>query len=149
MSTLLQQQLIEAQEKVKTIEAEIANEKKQNATSIFDKITGFEDILKIYKPRKEILDIINYNGADPILLAARRSTVIALIAVVLNEGNTDNFWFPVFNTKGSGSVFSHSDNAYYDSAAVGSALRFKDRATSDFAAKTFPAEFKNLLISKK
>lgn len=145
METSLQQQLIEAKEKVKTIEAAI---KKQNAASIFDQVSSFEDILHLAKPCTEQLAIINYAGNNDILLCAKHCTIIALIAKVLNQGKTNNIWFPVF--KRSGFVFSISSyGCSGDCTAVGSGLCFCDEKTSDFAAKTFTAEFKNWLIHQQ
>lgn len=147
MKNSLQKQLIAAQNRVTVITKKIEAQKPKN---IFDVATTFKKVLQIAKPTKEELSIINYVGKSPRLLFAKDTMVIALIAEVLNQGKTNNIWFPVFNISGSGFVFSDSDYYYSgDYTAVGAGLRFCDEKTSDFAAKTFPNEFKNLIVSKQ
>ena len=147
----LQQQLQASQARTALLLKKIEDvKKKPTPKTIFDRVSNFKDILKIAKPTKEELVVINYSGKSKRLLFVKHTMVCALITEVLNEGSIDNIWFPVFKISGSGSVFSTSIINYYDVySAVGSALRFKDERTSNFAAKTFPAEYKNLLVSQQ
>lgn len=143
----LTEQLAAAEETVKAIKEKIAAQATKN---IFDIVKNFDDIIKLSNPSTEEFNLINYEGNNDIILCAKNAATIALIAKALNQGNKHNIWFPVFKTTGSGFVFSLSCNSCnIDFTAVGSALRFKDKATSDFAAKTFPTQFKNFLISKQ
>jgi len=147
----LQQQLETKLKETEVLRKKIEAEKlaKQPKT-IMVRANTFAKVLKIAKPTKEELAIINYKGKSKRLLFANHTMVCALIAEVLNEGKTDNWWFPWFKNTGSGFVCDVSGNSYYgDFTAVGAALRFENQAKSDFAAKTFPTEFKNLMTSQQ
>ena len=80
-----QSQTIE--KKKEALEKKIEAEKNKNKPkSIIDRIKTMADVIRIGKPSKEALAIINYSGKDPLVLFARDFTTLALISKVYNEG---------------------------------------------------------------
>lgn len=69
------------QKKKEDIKKAIEEEKNKNKPkSIIDRIKTFTDIIKIGKPSKEALAIINYKGNDPLVLFARDFTTLGFMS---------------------------------------------------------------------
>lgn len=147
---ILKKQLEASEKKSAALRTKIEGLKKvSQPKTIFDRVKNFNDVLKIAKPTKQELTIINYKGRSKRLLFLKYTSICALITEVLNEGKTNNIWFPVFDTTGSGFVFSVSVSNYnFVFTSVGAGLRFCTEQHSDYAGKTFTEEYKNLLVAK-
>lgn len=122
----LEQQLAEAEKaakvqenKVKLIREKIQKKAEANKPkSIMDIVNSFNDVLKIAKPTKGELAIINYSGKSKRLAVARDFMILSMIAEVLNEGKIltlkDDRHYPYFAVS-SGFVFHCTD--YVDTFA--------------------------------
>lgn len=131
-----------------------ANQKAEQPKSIIDRVNTIEDVLKIAKPTKEELPIINYSGKSKRIFFAKHMMVLSLISEVLNEGHVftmkpdEERWYCWFDVS-SGFVFV---NAHYDvsSAGAGSASRLclKNRELTVHAGEVFTKYYKNAIMMK-
>ncbi len=150
----LQKQLATKEKEAATLRKKIELEEKANKPKLItDRVKTLKDVYKMAKPTKEEWVVLNYAGNSKRLLFAKYYMVLALISEVLNEGHvfsmTDNEYryFPVFDLRGSGFVFSGSFYGYYhDYTAVGSALSLKNEALADYAGTTFLQDYKNAML---
>lgn len=129
----LEQQLAE----VKKQEEKLAKQKdainkkieaKANANkpkSIMERVKTLADVLKIAKPDKEELAIINYSGKSKRLGFARDMMILSLIAEVLNEGHvfkmdgSEYRWFPRFSvSSGFDFIGAHCGTATADAVSA-------------------------------
>ena len=138
----LEQQLSENEKKSELLRKKI--EERNNANkpkSIIDRVKTFKDVLRIAKPTKEELAILNYKGKSERILFASHVMALALIHEVLNEGwkpkRGDRRWYVWFDVS-SGFVF---DAASYvgTSADTTSASRLclKSNELAEHSGKIF------------
>ena len=153
----LEKQLAKKQKEVKDIEKKIESEKAKNKPKdIRDLVKSMKDVLRISKPTKEELTIINYSGKSKRLLFAKNFLIISLISEVLNEGwkpktnDSEYRYYPYFYLKAVSSGFDFRDSAcVYDYAVTGSASRlcFKTSELAEYAGKTFLKEYQNAIMN--
>lgn len=149
----LKKQLAAQEKTAATLRKKIEQAEKENKPKLItDKVKTLADVYKIAKPTKEEWAILKYNGKSKRMLFAKHYLILALISEVLNEGHLfkmdDNEYryYPVFDVRGSGFVFSLSDYACYDACtAVGSALSFKNEELADYAGTTFFQQYKDAI----
>lgn len=123
---------------------------------ITERINSFDDVLELTKPAPEALALINYNGTDRHLLAARAALRAFLVSEAYCEGKEADWtdgsakWAHVWNMEPSaGSGFSYSNFvSWHSGTRVGSRLWFPNRECSDDAAQKFSTVFHELLNRK-
>lgn len=151
--TTLEKQLAKKQQEAKYIEKKIESEKAKNKPKdIRDLVKSMKDILRIGRPTKEELTLINYSGKSEIVKFARDMAVLALISKVLNEGwkpkmdGSEYRYYPYFYLS-SGFSFNASF-CVYDRASTASASRLclKTEELADHAAKIFEKEYKQAIV---
>lgn len=126
-----------------------------NPVKITDRVKTLDDALKICPPTENMKILLDYNGTDEDMLAAKAFLQLTLIAKALNEGwtpdwnNDDEYkYFPFFRLSGSGLV-------YYDFGYaltftyVGSRLCFKSEELAEYAGKQFESIYKTYLTLNK
>jgi hypothetical protein len=133
----------------KKIEAEKAKNKPKN---IMERVKTFKDVLKIAKPIKEELVLINYNGKSKRLSFARDMMILSLISEVLNEGHVftmspdEERHYPWFYIS-SGFVFNFAH--YNDTGAItasASRLCLKNAELAKYAGTIFIAYYKKAIM---
>lgn len=132
---------------LKKIEVE---ETKNKPKSIMDTVRSFSDVLKVAKPTKEELIILNYSGKSKRLIFMKDMMRFALVSEVLNEGwipkKGEQRWYAWFDIS-SGFAFG---NAVYvvsgaDTASA-SRLCLKNRDLVIHVSKYFLNECKNVIL---
>lgn len=146
----LKDQLAESQAKSASLLKKIQEEEAKNKPkSIIDLTPNFAAILKIAKPTKGELTILNYKGKSKRLLLSRDLMAIGLISEVLNEGTEltlkDERYFPWYDVS-SGFVFIVTDCAETSaSASSASRLSLKSSPLATHAGKVFLAKYKRAI----
>lgn len=113
-------------------------------TKITDLVKTFEDVLT--------LKGINTTGFDAycadLTSDEKAYRKIKLIAEVLNEGSTNNIYFPVFNKIGDSGLSYNSCNYDRRNSGVGSRLCFKNAELAKYAGTQFLAIYTSFLTIK-
>ena len=117
--------------------------------SIIDRVKTFSDVLKLSKPSKEALAIVNYSGKDNNLEFCRDFLKISLIAKVLNEGwipkRGEQRWYAWFDVS-SGFVFCNTLCDDSDAlTASASRLCFKTEKLAEYAGIVFLTEHRKAI----
>lgn len=118
---------------------------------ITDRVKTFEDALEIVGATDNQKILLDYNGIDKDMLAARAFLKLTIIAKALNEGWTPDWknsseckYYPWFNMSGSG--LSYDDYAYSITyTSIGSRLCFKTRELAEYAGKQFTAIYSEFI----
>ena len=118
-----------------------------------ERVNTLSDVLKIAKPTKEELAVINYSGQSARLGFARDAMIVSLISEVLNEGHKfkmmpdEQRHYPFFWIKSSGLGF---DKTLYDGsfAETGSASRLclKTPELARHAGTKFKKYYQNFIM---
>ena len=156
----LEQLLAIKEKEAKAIEASASKlrdaiEKRDNANkpkSIMDRVRTMKDVLKIAKPDKDEMAIINYSGKSKRLTFAKHVMILSLISEVLNEGTVltmkDQRYYPYFDVS-SGFVFYYTHyDVSHSNATAASRLCFKSRELADHSGRIFIAYHKNVITAK-
>jgi hypothetical protein len=147
-----QKELEKYNSEIEKIQQKISDEANKNKPkSIMDRVKTFADVLKISKPSKEELAIINYSGKSKRLKFASAIMRISLISEVLNEGHRFTMkddearWYPWFYLS-SGFVFGNTrcDVSTANSASA-SALCLKSEELARYVGEQFTKEYKNAI----
>ena len=117
----------------------------------FDKSDEWADIIKKANPDADELQLLNYKGESPRMLATKGELMLKILCDVMNEGWVwqpgEYGWLPWFNLSDGGFAFSDSSyGGWYSYSDVGSRRCFKTEKLADLAAEKFPEVFKLIIL---
>ena len=146
----LEKQLADMEKK--SVELRKKIEEKNNANkpkSIIDRVKTFKDVLRIAKPTKEELAILNYKGKSKRLLFASHVMALSLISEVLNEGwlpkRGDRRWYVWFDVSSGFVFFNTSYVDTYANTLSASRLCLKNTELAEHSGKIFIQYHKNVI----
>lgn len=121
------------------------------SNDIRDKVKTLADAIKITGIKKdaEIMALLNYKGADELMIAARTFVELSIIIQALNEGwvpdfsNSNEYKWYVYMKHVAGSGLAYYDVDYWiTSSNAGARLALKSRELGEYAGQQFENKYK-------